>query len=336
MATQSSGGYRRLWGTNNTLNASSSPRSHTLQSFNPCIHPDAWDTGGSSGGSAFSEKFVLSVVLGQPIARTHTVAAARYISGAKNGFVLPSQGSCTSAKPCTARSWEEQLGQIPCVVGAMDFVYDTGGKRSGIGIWERGSLFFPESSRWLCNRPISSPAGFEVLHRVPTTSKTAHMLRVPHLLKRLAKLASKQQHEGLRDTLNPSLYRHIWLHLTEEIFFFVLILQKNSLVSITIYSAGILGLFFVPLHLIIFSRVQTFYDMQILTRPWLLFIQTSIINKLTTAAYNVEEFYSYHNPVPSSTANITIIFKMSLNIILSHLKHRNPGVKWLHFSWDCL
>lgn len=93
------------------------------------------------------------------------------------------------------------------------------------------------------------------------------MLRVPHLLKRLAKLASKQQHEGLRDTLNPSLYRHIWLHLTEEIFFFVLILQKNSLVSITIYSAGILGLFFVPLHLIIFSRVQTFYDMQILTRP---------------------------------------------------------------------
>lgn len=133
-----------------------------------------------------------------------------------------------------------------------------------------------------------------------------------------------------------SLYRHIWLHLTEEIFFFVLILQKNSLVSITIYSAGILGLFFVPLHLIIFSRVQTFYDMQILTRPWLLFIQTSIINKLTTAAYNVEEFYSYHNPVPSSTANITIIFKMSLNIILSHLKHRNPGVKWLHFSWDCL
>lgn len=96
------------------------------------------------------------------------------------------------------------------------------------------------------------------------------------------------------------------------------------------YRTGIRGLFFVPLHPIIFSRVQTFYDMQILTRTC---IHTDlIIHKCTTAAHNVEEFYSYHNPVPSSTANITIIFKMSLNIILFHLKHRNPGVKWLHSS----
>jgi len=59
-------------------------------------------------------------------------------------------------------------------------------------------------------------------------------------------------------------------------------------------------------------------------------------NKSTMATYNVEEFYSYCSAVSSSTASITIIFKMPLNIILFHLKHRNPGVKWLHFSWDCL
>lgn len=108
-----------------------------------------------------------------------------------------------------------------------------------------------------------------------------------------------------------SLYRCIWLHLNPRIFLFTLILQKTSLVSIPIYSTRILGLFFVLLHLIIFSRVQTFYDMQILTRTWLLFIQTFSINKPITATCNVEEFYSYCNSVPSSTANITIIFQMS-------------------------
>lgn len=45
----------------------------------------------------------------------------------------------------------------------------------------------------------------------------------------------------------------------------MLILHKTSLVSITIYSTGNLGLFFVPLHLIIFSRAQSLDDMQILT-----------------------------------------------------------------------
>lgn len=40
-------------------------------------------------------------------------------------------------------------------------------------------------------------------------------------------------------------------------------------------------------------------------------MQTSRINEPTMVTYNVEEFYSYCNSIPSSTANITIIFKMS-------------------------
>lgn len=187
------------------LNTSSSPRNHTLQCFNPCIHPDAGGTGGSFGGSAFSEKFVLNVVLGQPVAWRQAMAAAQYISGAKNGFVLQFQGSCASENPCMARSWEERLGQIPRVVGAMGFVYDTG-RRKEPHWYLRKSLFFPSSSHWLYNRLISCLVGFKALHRVPRTSETAHTLHVPHVLKCLAKLASKQPHEGPRDTLNPYVF----------------------------------------------------------------------------------------------------------------------------------
>lgn len=179
-----------------------------------------------------------------------------------------------------------------------------------------------------CRRGTGSPAGFAAPRGVPATSRSTGA-ETPGLNWHL------HSDTKLRETPRAptALCRHTGSHLNRRIFFFlVLILQKTSLVSITIYSTGILGLFFVPLHLIIFSRVQTFYDMQILTRTRLLFIQSAIMNKPTTAAYNVEEFYSYRNPVPSSTANITIIFKMSLNIILFHLEHRNPGVKRLHFS----
>lgn len=47
VATQSSG----RWGDTNRTQNTSSPRSYTLQSFNPCLHLDAWGTGGSSGDS---------------------------------------------------------------------------------------------------------------------------------------------------------------------------------------------------------------------------------------------------------------------------------------------
>lgn len=178
--------------------------------------------------------------------------------------------SHASKNPYVAKSWEEQLGQIPGVVGTMGFACDTGGKGVAV-VFEKERAYF-------------SPGVPLALWQVQHQSWGFHSWH----------LDSNRKVPGTPWT-PISLYRHIWLHLNRWFFFsFMLILHKTSLVSITIYSTGNLGLFLVPLHLIIFSRAQSFDDMQILTGTWHLLTQTSISNKPTMATYNVEEFYSYH------------------------------------------
>lgn len=181
VATQSPG----RWGDTNSTQNTSSPRSYALHFFNSCLHLDARGTGGSFGGSAFSEKFVPTVV-----------------SWAAHGMNA-SQGSSTVCPWCQkglgfnhmcSQKLRGTTGTDPQCGWDHGLCLWYWGKRSSTGIWEGKSLFFPRCTPGLWQAQHQA-WGFHSWHldnnrKVPETPWTP-----------------------------DSLYRHIWLHLNRWFFF---------------------------------------------------------------------------------------------------------------------
>lgn len=164
VATQSPG----RWGDTNSTQNTSSPRSYALHFFNSCLHLDAQGTGGSFGGSAFSEKFVPTVV-----------------SWAAHGMNA-SQGSSTVCPWCQKGAGLQSHVQPKVERNNWD--------RSPVwlGPWALPVILGEKEQHWYLRR--KEPV-FPQVYPWSMTGSASGL--------RVSQLAPGQQQEGPRDTLDP-------------------------------------------------------------------------------------------------------------------------------------